>query len=71
LDPDCDCYTCAHYTRAYIHHLFKAKEMLASTLCTIHNERFIIRLVDRIRDAILAGDFEALREDFLGRYYAS
>jgi queuine tRNA-ribosyltransferase len=71
LDPDCDCYTCAHYTRAYIHHLFKAKEMLASTLCTIHNERFIIRLVDRIRDAILAGDFEALREDFLGRYYRS
>lgn len=71
LDPDCDCYTCAHYTRAYIHHLFKAKEMLASTLCTIHNERFIIRLVDRIRDAIFAGDFEALRDDFLGRYYAS
>jgi queuine tRNA-ribosyltransferase len=71
LDPDCDCYTCAHYTRAYIHHLFKAKEMLAATLCTIHNERFIIRLVDRIRDAILAGDFDALRDDFLGRYYAS
>jgi queuine tRNA-ribosyltransferase len=69
LDPDCDCYTCAHYTRAYIHHLFKAKEILAATLCTIHNERFIIRLVDRIREAIPAGDFDALREDFLGRYY--
>jgi len=70
LDSDCDCYTCGHYTRAYVHHLFKAKEMLAATLCTIHNERFIIRLVDRIRDAIPAGDFEALREDFLGRYYS-
>ena len=70
LDSDCDCYTCGNYTRAYVHHLFKAKEMLAATLCTIHNERFIIRLVDRIRDAIPAGDFEALREDFLGRYYS-
>jgi len=69
IDAECDCYTCAHYTRAYIHHLFKAKEILASTLCTIHNERFIISLVDRIRDAIGAGDFEALRDDFLGRYY--
>ena len=69
IDPECDCYTCAHYTRAYIHHLFKAKEMLASTLCTIHNERFTIRLVDSIRDAIVKGDFEELRDDFLGRYY--
>ena len=49
IDAECDCYTCANYTRAYIHHLFKAKEMLASTLCTIHNERFVIRLVDQIR----------------------
>lgn len=71
IDPECDCYTCAHYTRAYLHHLFKAKEILAATLCTIHNERFIIRLVDRIREAIGAGEFEALRDDVLGRYYGS
>ena len=71
IDPECDCYTCAHYTRAYLHHLFKAKEMLASTLATIHNERFIVRLVDRIRGSIEDGSFDALREDFLGRYYAS
>jgi queuine tRNA-ribosyltransferase len=71
IDDECDCYTCAHYTRAYIHHLFKAKEILAATLCTIHNERFIISLVDRIRDAIGAGDFRELRDDFLGRYYAA
>ncbi len=70
LDAECDCYTCAHYTRAYIHHLFKAKELLAATLCTIHNERFIIRLVDEIRDAIDAGRFDELREHVLGRYYA-
>ena len=46
LDPACDCYTCTHYTAAYVHHLFRAKEMLSSTLCTIHNERFVVRLVD-------------------------
>ena len=71
IDAECDCYTCAHYTRAYIHHLFKAKEILAATLCTIHNERFIVSLVDRIRAAIIAGDFAGLRDDFLGRYYGS
>lgn len=71
IDDECDCYTCAHYTRAYIHHLFKAKEMLASTLCTIHNERFTIRLVDQIRAAIIAGEFDELREHVLGRYYGT
>ncbi|WP_392508865.1 tRNA guanosine(34) transglycosylase Tgt [Naumannella halotolerans] len=69
VDEDCDCYTCAHYTRAYLHHLFKAKEMVVNTLATIHNERFIVRLVDDIRDSIRTGDFEAFREEFLGRYY--
>jgi len=69
IDAECDCYTCAHYTRAYLHHLFKAKEMLASTLCTIHNERFIIRLVDQIRTAIRAGEFDELEAHVLGRYY--
>ena len=63
IDEECDCYTCAHYTRAYIHHLFKAKEILSATLCTIHNERFVIRLVDQIRMAIRAGEFDELRAD--------
>ncbi|NLE97447.1 MAG: tRNA guanosine(34) transglycosylase Tgt [Propionibacterium sp.] len=71
LEEDCDCYTCAHYTRAYLHHLFKAKEMLASTLATIHNERFTVRLVDNIRAAIRSGDFHAYRDEFLGRFYAA
>jgi queuine tRNA-ribosyltransferase len=70
IDPDCDCYTCGHYTRAYLHHTFKAKEMISSTLATIHNERFIVRLVDRIRQSITDGDFDAFRDEFLGRYYA-
>ena len=69
IDAECDCYTCANYTRAYIHHLFKAKEIVSATLCTIHNERFIIRLVDRIRDAISTGRFDELRDDVMGRYY--
>jgi queuine tRNA-ribosyltransferase len=71
IDDSCDCYTCAHYTRAYLHHLFKAGEMLASTLCTIHNERFIVRLVDDIRDSIDDGTFDDLRSEVLGRYYRS
>ena len=69
IDTECDCYTCAHYTRAYLHHLFKAKEMLAATLCTIHNERFVISLVDRIRASISDGSYADLKADTLGRYY--
>ncbi|BBZ30779.1 queuine tRNA-ribosyltransferase [Mycolicibacterium madagascariense] len=71
IDADCDCYTCANYTRAYLRHLFKAKEMLSATLCTIHNERFVIRMVDQIRAAIIAGEFDELRDHVLGRYYST
>ncbi len=68
IEDGCDCYTCRHYTVAYLHHLFKAKEYLAATLTTIHNERFIVRLVDDIRGAIETGDFAALKAEFLGGY---
>jgi queuine tRNA-ribosyltransferase len=68
IDPTCDCYTCANYTRAYLHHLFRGKEILAATLATIHNERFILRLVDQMREAIIDGTFQELKADFLGRY---
>ena len=71
IDQDCDCYTCARYTQGYLHHLFKAREMLASTLCTIHNERFVVRLVDDIRASIEAGTFSDFKIDFLSRYYGS
>ncbi|NNG34773.1 tRNA guanosine(34) transglycosylase Tgt [Nakamurella aerolata] len=70
LDAECDCYTCAHYTRAYLHHLHKAGERLFATLATIHNERFIITLVDRIRDSIDAGTFYEVTGTFRDRYYA-
>lgn len=70
IDEECDCYTCAHYTRAYMHHLFKAKEMLASTLATIHNERFTVRLVDDIRASIRDGRFQEFKKETLARFYS-
>ena len=70
LDEECGCYTCTHYTRAYLHHLSKADEMAGHTLATIHNVHFLVDLVDRMRTALADGDFEALRVEFLGRYYA-
>lgn len=71
LDEGCDCYTCTHYSRAYLHHLFKAKEVLSATLGSIHNERFIVRLVDGMRASIVDGTFSEYKREFLGRYYAS
>ncbi len=68
IDEACDCYTCLHHTRAYVHHLFKAKEMLASTLATIHNERFIVRMIDVMRESIIEGSFAEYKADFLGSY---
>ena len=68
IDDECDCYTCTHYTRAYMHHVFRGKEIIAATLATIHNERFIVRLVDQMRQALLDGNFAEMKADFLGRY---
>lgn len=70
LVDGCDCYTCQHYTRAYIHHLFKAKEMVSATLISIHNERFVVRMVDQARAAISDGTFFDLKAEVLGKYYA-
>jgi len=69
IDAECDCYTCKNYTAAYIAHLFRSKEMVAGTLATIHNERFIVRLVDQMRESIANGDFLDFKRDFLGRFY--
>jgi len=67
IDDTCDCYTCANYTRAYVHHLFRGKEMLAATLATIHNERYVLRTIDRMRQAIIDGDFAEMKDEVLGR----
>ena len=71
IDEACDCYTCANYTAAYVSHLFRSKEMSAATLATIHNERFIVRLVDQMRASINNGDFFDFKKEFLGRFYAN
>jgi queuine tRNA-ribosyltransferase len=69
LDPDCSCYTCKNYTRAYIHHLFRAKEINAAMLMSLHNEFFIIQLVRQMRESIIDGSFFELKESWLSRYY--
>jgi queuine tRNA-ribosyltransferase len=68
LDPACDCYTCRTYTRAYLRHLYVAGEVLALRLLSLHNLRFLVRLAERARAAILEGTFEGWSEDWLARY---
>ncbi len=71
LDPEIDNYT-SQYSRAYLHHLFKAKEGgLGPTLATLHNVSFIVTLVDRARQAIENGTYVEYRDEFLRRYYGS
>ncbi len=75
IDKDCACYTCSprqdggvKYTRAYLSHLFRAKEMEAATLASIHNVYFITHLVDQMREAILNDTFFEFKKEFLGKY---
>jgi queuine tRNA-ribosyltransferase len=70
IDPTCDCYTCATYSRAYLHHLLRAGELTGMTLATIHNLRFVVRLVDQMRAAITAGCFDEFQSQTLSRYYS-
>ena len=69
IEKDCSCYTCLNYSRAYLCHLFRAKEMLAATLATIHNQHFIVGLVEQMRLGIETGTFFELKKDFMSRYY--
>lgn len=69
IEEDCECYTCQNYTKAYLTHLFRAKEMLASTLASIHNLYFIVNLVKNIRQSILDENFDEYKEEFLKSYY--
>lgn len=68
IDPEIENYS-SQYSRAYIHHLFRAKEFLAATICTLHNEHFILTLVNNIRDSILQGNYYEYKNQFLSRYY--
>jgi queuine tRNA-ribosyltransferase len=69
IDSECGCYACTNYTRAYLSHLFHAKEILGATLASIHNLYFIVNLVKEIRQSIKEGEFVTFKETFLERYY--
>jgi queuine tRNA-ribosyltransferase len=69
IQEDCDCYTCRNYTRAYIRHLLKAEEMLGLRLCSIHNLRFLVRLMEQVRKALEEDRFAAFRKEFLERWH--
>jgi queuine tRNA-ribosyltransferase len=64
VDPGCGCYTCSHFSRAYLRHLYIAGEMTAATLNSIHNLYFYLDTMRRIREAIVFGTFERLRQEF-------
>ena len=68
VDPDCDCFVCTGFTRSYIHHLFRTNEMLGPVLGSAHNIHFLTKLTANIRDAILNGDLDVFRDEFLGKY---
>jgi queuine tRNA-ribosyltransferase len=68
LDPDCDCEACADFTRGYLRHLFVAEELLGLRLLSLHNVRYLIRLVARARAAIRDGGFEGWSRAWLARY---
>jgi len=68
LETDCDCYTCKHYSKGYLSHLFHGKEMLGGTLASIHNVHFIVNLTKRIRQSLLDGNFTEYKANFLAKY---
>lgn len=69
IDADCDCYVCKNFTRAYINHLYRSKEILAARLCSWHNLYFLIHLMKKARHSIIAGDFPDLLQAFHDTFY--
>ena len=68
LDKKCDCYTCKNYTRSYIHHLFKAQEILGARLLSIHNLRFLVKLMEDVRESIKNESLAKFRDEFYKNY---
>lgn len=68
LDPECDCYTCRHYSKAYLRHLFLSGEILGSRLNTIHNIYFYMKLMEKARQALAEGTWETFRDFCLTRF---
>jgi queuine tRNA-ribosyltransferase len=70
LDPECDCYTCRRFSRAYLRHLFAAGELLAMRLASLHAVHHMVALARRARRAAIEGSYRAFREEFLSRYHS-
>lgn len=68
IEEGCECYTCQNYTKAYLAHLFHAKEILANTLASVHNVYFIVNLVHKIRESILEDRFAEFKESFISGF---
>jgi len=68
LDKNCDCFTCKNYSRAYLSHLYRAKELTSHRLLSIHNLRFLINLMANARKAIEKGEFSKFKQQFLKNY---
>lgn len=69
LDPNCDCYCCKNYTRAYLRHLYKADEILSARLMSTHNLHFLINLMKQVRQAIMDDRLMDFRNEFFAKYY--
>ncbi len=68
LDPECDCYTCKNYSRAYLRHLFKENEILSARLFTIHNLHFLITLMSKVRESIMEDRLLDFQKEFFAKY---
>jgi len=70
VEEDCDCLCCRHYTRAYLRHLLRSKEMLGQRLASIHNISFLMRMMEQIRKSIREERFEEAKHEFIAKYNA-
>lgn len=68
IDHECDCYTCVNYSQGYLHHAYKANELIFPTLASIHNLRFTVHLVDQIREHMQAGTYFDFKQDWVSRF---
>ena len=68
IGPECDCYTCKNYTRAYVRHLLKADETFGIRLTSYHNLYFLVNLMAKVRQAIIDDNLLEFRKDFIEKY---
>lgn len=68
IDPECDCYACRNFSRAYVRHLYRSGEMLGARLCSLHNLRFLVRLMEQAREAIIAGVYPQFQAQFWDKF---